>query len=468
MLGEYMMAEMPGSGAMARSTADMSGIRELAFLYTHRDFSISYNGHRIIEVNLTTDRPKPLMKGSTADLTFSVTWVPTDKPFETRFDRYLDFDFFEHQIHWFSIFNSFMMVVFLCGVVALILLRTLKNDYARYSSDSVDSLDLDLERVVDESGWKQIHGDIFRACPYLLTYSALVGTGCQLAALSLCVILLTCVSTMYDERGSLMTAGLICYSLTSLIAGYGSGSIYKRYGGVEWKKCMVATALLYPAICFSIAFLLNLIAVYYHSLAAFSFRTFSLIFLIWLFVSCPLVLLGTILGRSTTVTGDFPCRTNALKRPIPSAPWYMQPLPLAAISGILPFGSIFIELYFIFTSFWHYKFYYVYGFMFLVFVILAIVTVCVTIVSTYVLLNAEDYRWHWTSFAAGGSTALYVFLYAIYYFIAKTRMTGLMQTAFYWGYMVMFCLGLFIMTGSIGFLGTNIFVRQIYKYIKSD
>ena len=35
------------------------------------------------------------------------------------------------------------------------------------------------------------------------------------------------------------------------------------------------------------------------------------------------------------------------------------------IIGILPFGSIFIEMYFIFTSFWAYKIYYVYGFMLL-------------------------------------------------------------------------------------------------------
>ena len=49
------------------------------------------------------------------------------------------------QIHWFSIFNSFMMVVFLVGLVALILMRTLKNDYARFTSDDDD---LDLVRFV--------------------------------------------------------------------------------------------------------------------------------------------------------------------------------------------------------------------------------------------------------------------------------------------------------------------------------
>ena len=54
---------------------------------------------------------------------------------------------------------------------------------------------------------------------------------------------------------------------------------------------------------------------------------------------------------------------------------------------------MFLGRYFIFTSFWAYKIYYVYGFMLLVFLILSIVTVCVTIVCTYFLLNAEDYRW---------------------------------------------------------------------------
>lgn len=49
--------------------------------------------------------------------------------------------------------------------------------------------------------------------------------------------------------------------------------------------------------------------------------------------------------------------------------------------------------YFIFTSFWAYKVYYVYGFTLLVIFILIVVTGCSTVVCTYFLLNAEDYRW---------------------------------------------------------------------------
>lgn len=39
------------------------------------------------------------------------------------------------KIHWFSIFNSFMMVIFLVGLVSMILMRTLRKDYARYSKE---------------------------------------------------------------------------------------------------------------------------------------------------------------------------------------------------------------------------------------------------------------------------------------------------------------------------------------------
>ena len=62
------------------------------------------------------------------------------------------------QIHWFSIFNSFMMVIFLVGLVSMILLRTLRRDYARYTARRADDDDLEsLERDMnEESGWKLV------------------------------------------------------------------------------------------------------------------------------------------------------------------------------------------------------------------------------------------------------------------------------------------------------------------------
>jgi len=203
-------------------------------------------------------------------------------------------------------------------------------------------------------------------------------------------------------------------------------------------------------------------------LAAVPFGSIVVVLLIWMFISIPLCLLGTVVGRNWNGWPDNPCRVKRIPSPIPQKKWYLTAPVISLVGGLLPFGSIFIEMYFIFTSFWNYKVYYVYGFMLLVFLILTVVTVCVTIVGTYFLLNAENYHWQWTSFLSAASTALYVFMYSIHYFMFKTKMTGFFQTCFYFGYTLMFCLGLAIMCGALGYLGSSMFVRRIYRNIKCD
>lgn len=76
-------------------------------------------------------------------------------------------------------------------------------------------------------------------------------------------------------------------------------------------------------------------------------------------------------------------------RSLPSPTRYSRPSIIVPLAGILPFGSIFIEMYFILTSLWGYMYYYVYGFVLLVFAILVVVLVCTTIVAVYFVLNGE-------------------------------------------------------------------------------
>ena len=49
---------------------------------------------------------------------------------------------------------------------------------------------------------------------------------------------------------------------------------------------------------------------------------------------------------------EFPVRTNMIPRQIPDQSWYMQSLFSVLIGGILPFGAVFIELFFILSSVW--------------------------------------------------------------------------------------------------------------------
>ena len=61
---------------------------------------------------------------------------------------------------------------------------------------------------------------------------------------------------------------------------------------------------------------------------------------------------------------------SRLTRPVQA--WYMGVHFTMLIGGILPFGAVFIELFFIMSSVWLQRFYYVFGFLILVLSILLI------------------------------------------------------------------------------------------------
>ena len=59
------------------------------------------------------------------------------------------------------------------------------------------------------------------------------------------------------------------------------------------------------------------------------------------------------------------------------------------LAGVLPFGAMFIELFFIFSAIWENQFYYMFGFLFLVYIILTISCSQISIVLAYFQLCGE-------------------------------------------------------------------------------
>lgn len=196
---------------------------------------------------------------------------------------------------------------------------------------------------------------MFRPPRHLELLAALVGTGVQLATLATTTILVTIAGTLFVERGTILTVFLVCYALTSFVGGYVSGGFYARHEGKQWIRTMLLTATLFPITCFGLCAVLNTIAIFYRSLAAVPFGSIVIVLVMWFFVSFPLCLLGTVVGRNWNSIPNNPCRIKRIPSPIPNKTWYLRPEVIALIGGLLPFGSIFIEMYFIFTSFWNYK-----------------------------------------------------------------------------------------------------------------
>ncbi|KAF6018593.1 TM9SF4 [Bugula neritina] len=395
------------------------------------------------------------------DFTYSLYWEKSDVKWASRWDIYLSMS--NAQIHWFSILNSIVVIFFLAGVLAAIIVRTLKRDIANYNK-----LDEEMEEALEESGWKLVHGDVFRPPRYHMFLSALLGTGVQLFGLTSLLIGIAMLGMLSPaNRGTLMTAGILVYVFMGLIAGFHAGRMYKTLKGLKWKRAALMTSCLYPLLICGCGFLMNFFIWGKKSSGAIPFTTMLAILALWFGISVPLVFLGFFFGYRKHPY-DHPVRTNQIPRQVPEQPWYLSPIPAALIAGILPFGAMFIELFFIFSALWQNQFYYLFGFLFIVYVILVIACSQISIVLVYFQLCAEDYHWWWKSFVVSGGSALYLMGYSVFYFFNRLDIMGFTPTLLYFVYSFLMALSFWMLTGTIGFYAAYIFIRKIYGAIKID
>merc|ERR1712167_562923 len=162
----------------------------------------------------------------------------------------------------------------------------------------------------------------------------------------------------------------------------------------------------------------------------------------WFLISFPLVWVGVWLGYRRELK-DPPVKTNMVPRVIPSQAWYLNLLFTMLIGGILPFGAVFIELYFIMSSVWLQRFY-------------------------YVQQCNENYLWQWRAFLNTGSAGIFLFGYSFVYFSSTLEIMGVVSTMLYFGYMFVASMGFLLVTGTVGFMCSWWFVLQIYGAVKVD
>eukprot|EP00730_Choanoeca_flexa_P015024 TRINITY_DN6784_c0_g1_i1.p1 TRINITY_DN6784_c0_g1~~TRINITY_DN6784_c0_g1_i1.p1 ORF type:complete len:641 (+),score=170.05 TRINITY_DN6784_c0_g1_i1:132-2054(+) len=390
---------------------------------------------------------------------YSVQWEQSDVAWASRWDTYLTTD--DPEIHWFSIINSLVTVLFLSGILAFIMIRTLRRDIAKYNEE-------DKEEAMEQTGWKLVHGDIFRPPQHSFWLCVIYGTGVQLLCMSAGSIALAMFGMLSPaSRGSLSTAAILLFCFFGVFGGFYGGRLFKSMKGTNWKSAALATGLLLPSVVFGVAFFLNFFIWGQESSGAVPFTTMLALMLLWFCISLPLVMVGYFFGFRKEAY-DYPVHTNQIPRQVPEQIWYMHPAASMMLAGILPFGAVFIELFFILNAIWDNQFYYLFGFLFLVFVILLLSCAEIAVVMTYLQLCSEDYHWWWRSFIVSGGSAVYVFLYSIFYYNTKLNIDDGVSTLLYFGYTILMVLAFWILTGTIGFSATFWFVNIIYASIKID
>jgi len=479
------------------------------YLFTHFDFTISYNEDHIIQVNISVSSKDMIAIAAgvseeklEANFEYSVTWVPTTFPYADRmslYDTKNNNSEDKTSVRWISVKNSLLLALLMTGFLALLVIRVVRNDFIRYSAgDSSEAISDALERgeklsvlpggvdddddddngktkdiansnsANSEYGWKLIHGDVFRFPKNKTLFCVFVGYGVQIVAVMIGVFLLGVAGVFAPEMmGSIYVAGIVLYALSAGISGFVANRLFRQMGGKRWAWVVVLLMVLYPFTFAAVYLYMDFVAVAYYSMRAIRFTTMLQVSAIYLFVGVPFTFFGSILGRNTASDFVAPCRTKVAPREIPEPPWYLSTPFQIIVSGFLPFSSIFVELFFVYSSIWGHSYYGLYGVLVVVFSLLLLVSACVTVTVTYFLLSVEDYRWWWNSFICGGSISIFIFGYSVIYWY-QSQMSGFLQGSFYFGYVSLVCLSMFLMLGSVGFLGSLAFVKYIYSHVKLD
>ncbi|KAF2006551.1 endosomal membrane protein [Amniculicola lignicola CBS 123094] len=423
---------------------------------------------------------------------------------QNRWDMYLQDD--SANVHWLAIVNSLVIMALLTAVVAVVLTRTIWGDIRGYieggsdiklrshrprtprspkrssekSGGLLDQLsdiegfaDLDSDSDPDDiTGWKPIHGDVFRPPSHVELLAPLLGSGTQLLFMTVGLLVLSTFGILNPSfRGGYISVGIGLFIFAGLFSGYFSSRIYRTFHGHNWQKNVLVTASLVPGLLFATVFFLNLFVWMQASSNALPLGTLIALLSLWLFIQLPLVYIGGWYGYVVVGAYPSPIKPNVIPRQIPPQPWYTSGgIAGLVVTGVVPFLIIFVELLFVFRALWQDKsgFYYLFGFSTLSFFILFVVVVEVTVLSTYLHLVNENYDWQWHAFLTGASSAIWIFGALIWFFCMRLRIEGKVEGLLFFCYGGLMVGVYGLLMGTVGWVGAKGFVGRIYGAVKVD
>merc|ERR1719436_1558390 len=173
----------------------------------------------------------------------------------------------------------------------MILLRTLYRDITKYNELAT------TEEAAEETGWKLVHGDVFRKPRHSKLLAVSVGSGMQILGMSGVTLVFALFGFLSPaHRGALLQSMMLLFTFMGIFAGYTTARFYKLYGGDDWKMATLLLAFLYPGIMFTVFFILNLFIWGEKSSGAVPFTTMFALLVLWFGISVPLVFLGSYFG----------------------------------------------------------------------------------------------------------------------------------------------------------------------------
>lgn len=226
----------------------------------------------------------------TIPYTYSVYFREDDRVgWANRWDLYFNNQEESSMIHWLAIVNSLVIAGLLSAAVAVVIGRTIQGDVKGYAKDGAleegkikfrrkkprngtksprlaekgsgrlleqagdaghdADISSDEESIEEVTGWKLLHGDVFRAPAYPGLLAPLIGSGMQLIFTTAGLLLLSCFGLLNPSfRGGFVSVGMGLFVFAGVFSGYFSSRVYRTFGGRDWRKNTLTVSRCLPSI----------------------------------------------------------------------------------------------------------------------------------------------------------------------------------------------------------------------------
>ena len=402
--------------------------------------------------------PQPLVEGNIL-FTYDVIFEYSDITLASRWDHYKTA---RAGIHWSGIILSEVLIVVISVIIVVVLCRNLRADISSYNY-RVSNLE-----EINEYDWKQIQGDVFRPpAVNVLLLSSILGTGTQLFLMITATLFFGLFGFMNPEqRANILNIGILFFCFMGLPGGYIAALFYRFWGGTSWLRVSLLTSFLFPGTLIFGYIIVNIILTIERSNAAVHFYDILSLFILWIFCTFPLILIGSFFGYKSKRM-NVPCEINRIPSTIPEKPCYLHYRYITFVTGFIGFATIFIEFNYVMSALWRHQIYFMATFIWISFLLFVIVVGEMSVLFVFLNLCRGDYNWAWKSFIMGSSPVIYILIYSVLYFF-YLRISRLSSMIVYFGMMGLISAIVLFICGTIAVFFNFVFLKLIYSKIRQD
>ena len=407
--------------------------------------------------NLGKD-PQPLVAGNIL-FTYDVIFEYSDITLASRWDHYKTA---RAGIHWSGIILSEVLIVVISIIIGVVLCRNLRADISSYNY-RVSNLE-----EINEYDWKQIQGDVFRPpAVNVLLLCSILGTGTQLFLMITATLFFGLFGFMNPEqRANILNIGILFFCFMGLPGGYIAALFYRFWGGTSWLRVSLLTSFLFPGTLIFGYIIVNIILTIERSNAAVHFYDILSLFILWIFCTFPLILIGSFFGYKSKRM-NVPCDINRIPSTIPDKPCYLHYRYITFVTGFIGFATIFIEFNYVMSALWRHQIYFMATFIWISFLLFVIVVGEMAVLFVFLNLCRGDYNWAWKSFIMGASPVIYILIYSVLYFF-YLRISRISSMIVYFGMMGLISAIVLFVCGTIAVFFNFVFLKMIYSKIRQD